>query len=131
MPPGDTILIVEDDPHTQSGLFLLLTDAGYTVLTADDGQQAMNLLEDGLAPGLIVMDLNLPQVPGVDVLKHLRSDLRLRRIPILVTTGWTPEHARGVIADAILHKPLHVKKFLRVVERLLEARPSGGEPRSE
>lgn len=121
MATGDTILIVEDDPASRSGLSLVLTQAGYSVLTAPDGQHALNLLERGIRPALIVTDLTLPRVAGLDLLKDLRSDLTLRRIPIVVTTGWSPTHVRGVIADAILYKPLNVKELVRVVGRLLDA----------
>lgn len=121
MTTGDTILVVEDDPASRSGLMIALTEAGYSVLTAQDGQQALNLLERGIRPRLIVTDLTMPRVAGVDLLKDLRSDLGLRRIPIIVTTGWAPDHMRGVIADVILHKPLDVKELIHVVGRLLDS----------
>ena len=57
-----------------------------------------------------------------DLLKAAGSERAVRgRIPIVVTTGWSPEHVRGVIADAILYKPLNVKELVRVVGRLLDA----------
>jgi CheY-like chemotaxis protein len=119
----DRILVVEDDRDTLSGLFMLLTHAGFTVLTAEHGAQAVDLLAHGIRPRVILLDLMMPKVTGWDVLKHLQTDPDLRGIPVVVMTA-APETSRPVIgADVVLRKPIEPDKLIAEVARLMDAGP--------
>ena len=124
MPPAikpDDVLLVEDHADTQEILVHLLTEQGYSVLTADNGQQALDLLERGIRPRLIVVDLMLPRVSGSDLLSVLRADAELRQTPIVVITA-APKDSFHVIADAILRKPLDYAKLLTTIRNLMARR---------
>ena len=117
MPNRDRILVVEDDRDTLGLLFNVLNHQGFSVLTADDGQQAMDLLLRGIRPRLLILDLMMPRVSGVDVLSHMRSDPDLRTVPTIVVTGMRREQVR-VVADRILYKPIDVPELVRAVHAL-------------
>src|SRR5581483_3824640 len=100
------ILIVEDDPSTLVAYAERLRRAGFDVVEAESGQSALDLLEKGLRPGLVLIDLGLPDVSGVDVLAYLHDETALRDIPTVVVTGFEAERVQGVAVDALLFKPL-------------------------
>jgi len=117
MPNRRRILLVEDDRDTRAALFELFTRGGYSVLTADDGQQALDLLMRGVLPRLIVVDLLLPNVSGTEFLKYIETDPELRKVPRVVVTAV----ARGdvhVVADAVFHKPYEPNELLEAVRRI-------------
>lgn len=115
------ILLIEDDESSRTATALALTQAGFSVVTADDGQQAINLLEDGLRPRLIIVDMMLPRVSGQDVVRYVSDDPVLRTVPRIVTTGLPREQVRA-IADVTLFKPISPARLIADVKRLLAAR---------
>jgi DNA-binding response OmpR family regulator len=119
MPNRNRILIVEDDPDTRASLYQALTHEGYSVITADNGQQALDLLERGIRPRVILVDLMLPRVDGTDLLSVLRDDPELRFTPTIVITAMSKEQVK-VIADAVFHKPLDFKPLLAAVHNLAQ-----------
>jgi CheY-like chemotaxis protein len=118
MPNSGRILVIEDHADTSAALYTLLTERGYSVLTADNGQQAIDLLERGIRPGLILVDLLLPRVSGHDVLAHLNADPELRSIPTIVITAVPKEQVR-VITNAVFSKPLDFAQLTRTVDALV------------
>ncbi len=118
MPNTDRILVVEDNRAAQEGLYTLLFGAGYSVLTADNGQQALDLLERGIRPRLLIVDLSMPKVTGRDLLKYMQSDPALRLTRVIVTTAMNPEDVH-VVADVVLYKPLDVSLLLSTVAELM------------
>ena len=118
------ILLLEDDPATREGLCTLLEDAGYTVVPAADGQQAINLLADGLHVDLLLVDLVTPRVSGAQVLRYVQEDPTLREVPVIVTTGIARTDVH-VTADVVFEKPYDVLALLQAVQRL---RPSSRVP---
>jgi len=121
-PAGQRILLVEDNPNTLAGLSAFLTDAGFAVMTAAHGSEAVDLLSQGDLPQLIILDLMMPKATGWDLLKHLQGDLDLRQIPVIVTTALHPAEARTTGADVVLQKPIHPAGLLVDVRRLLRLR---------
>jgi CheY-like chemotaxis protein len=117
--PSRRILLVEDNPDVRIFLSDLLTDAGYTVTTADDGQHAFELLEGGLLPRLMVVDLMLPRISGWDLLKHAQEDPVLRYIPKVIITGVPRANVRAV-ADAVFTKPFDTQEVLATVKTLID-----------
>ena len=94
-----------------------LTDAGYLVLSARDGQEAMDFLLAGESPILLIVDIAMPHLAGSELLKYVQSDPVLRFVPVLVVTG-APESAGRAVADAIIAKPVNPSSLLAHVRRL-------------
>ena len=116
------ILIVEDNKTDVRLLKDILETRGYNILQTRDGLEAVDLAVVNL-PDLILMDIQLPDMSGLEVTRLLRGDERSRRIPIIAVTafamGW---HEREVLdsgCDAYISKPISIFGFLRTVESFL------------
>ena len=112
------ILIADDDPATLDGLTEFLTQLGYEVVPASDGQRAMNLLVEGLNPALLIVDIAMPHLAGDELLKYVQSDPVLRLVPVLVVTG-TPDRMGRAVADVVIEKPVNLIVLLAQVRRLI------------
>src|SRR5688572_9405398 len=110
-----TILLVEDDLDSREALDHLLSDAGYEVISATSGRQAIEYLlaDPSRPPDVVILDLMLPIVSGWRVLEMIRSDPRLAGIPVVVTTGISD---RPPGADLVFRKPLHWASFLEEID---------------
>ena len=115
------ILIADDDAVTLDGLTEFLVQFGYRVVSARNGQEAMNLLTGGLIPSLLIVDLAMPQLGGDELLKYAQTDPELRFVPVLVVTG-APERVGRTVADAVLEKPVNLAVLLSQVQRLTSPR---------
>jgi CheY-like chemotaxis protein len=117
-----TILIVEDDELLRDAFKLLLEDAGYQVLEAGSARQALDVALDRL-PALVVLDLGLPDRPGLDVVRTMRQDPDLKDTPVIALTGRVGEHERRACLDAgcdrYLAKPVAPTDLLRELPTLL------------
>ena len=113
------ILLVEDHPDTSAALLHLLTERGYQVITAENGQQALDLLEGGARPKLILVDLMLPHVTGWELITYLQRDPELRFTPTIVITG-VPKDQVQVVADAVFSKPLDFSELTTKVDQLVK-----------
>jgi CheY-like chemotaxis protein len=118
-PGGQTILVVDDDCEQRSVFGELLRLAGYEVVVACDGQDALELLAAGLRPAVIVLDLAMPRMDGWAFLERLRG-AEHSRIPVLVTSG-DAHGQRPAGADACLDKPVDAGVFRSAVSRLSSA----------
>jgi two-component system, cell cycle response regulator DivK len=120
------ILIVEDNKTDVRLLKDILESRGYETLQAEDGLEAINLVFARL-PDLILMDIQLPEISGLEVTRCLRGDDRSRRIPIVAVTafamGWHEREALDSGCDAYLSKPISVLGFLNTVESFLSRFP--------
>jgi two-component system alkaline phosphatase synthesis response regulator PhoP len=116
------ILIAEDEPSIVLSLEFLLAGAGYEVVAACDGKEAL-LLADELRPDLIVLDIMLPVINGFDVCAEVRRRSKLGHTKILILTarGREAEVQRGLAlgADAFMTKPFATREFIRTVNELL------------
>ena len=116
------ILIVEDHPASLELLQYLLQAAGYETLQATDGRQAIAAV---LAerPDLVICDMQLPEVSGYEVAKHLKNDPELRRIPFVAVTAFSMVGDRDkVIAsgfDGYFSKPIEPEHFVAQIESFL------------
>jgi CheY-like chemotaxis protein len=113
-----TILLVEDDLDTREALDDLLSEAGYEVIPAMSGKQAIDYLLADLAhpPDAVVLDLMLPLVSGWQVLELIRSHPRLAAIPVVVATGVSSDRPPG--ATTVLKKPIDSSALLGEIDRL-------------
>ncbi|MBN2516973.1 MAG: response regulator transcription factor [Deltaproteobacteria bacterium] len=114
------ILIIEDDTHIAEGMKLNLSLQGYNVFIAPDGTSGLQQWKE-LKPDLIVLDIMLPHIDGISVLRSIR--LEDERIPILIVSakGEPDDRIEGLLygVDDYLAKPFHLDEFLLRVERLL------------
>jgi two-component system cell cycle response regulator DivK len=116
------ILIVEDNKTDVRLLKDILETRGYNILQTRDGLEAIDLAVVNL-PDLILMDIQLPDMSGLEVTRRLRGDDRSRRIPIIAVTafamGWHEREALDSGCDAYISKPISMLGFLRTVESFL------------
>ena len=121
-----TILIIEDNDKNMKLVRDVLQAKGYTTLeagTAEDGLRLAALQN----PDLILMDIHLPGMSGIDALKVLRAQPSTARIPIAAVTASVMQQDRAQIIDAgfdaYVSKPISLKEFLETVRTLLERGP--------
>ncbi len=116
------ILVVDDEPDAIELIKFNLKAAGYDVLTAADGDEALKKARS-LLPDLIVLDLMLPEVDGLEVCKILRRDQRVSATPILMLTAKAAEIDRvlglELGADDYVTKPFSTRELILRVKRLL------------
>jgi two-component system cell cycle response regulator DivK len=120
------ILIVEDNETDVRLLKDILETRGYNILQTRDGLEAIDLVVVNL-PDLILMDIQLPDMSGLEVTRRLRGDDRSRRIPIIAVTafamGWHEREALDSGCDAYISKPISILGFLRTIESFLSRFP--------
>jgi two-component system, cell cycle response regulator DivK len=120
------ILIVEDNRPDVKLVKDLLEWRGYETLQTGDGLEAINLTLANL-PDLILMDIQLPDVSGLEVTRRLRGDERSRQIPIVAITAFAMEwHEREALdsgCDAYISKPITILGFLQRLEPFLSRYP--------
>jgi CheY-like chemotaxis protein len=122
-----TVLVVDDDPDDQeiTRRAFAKIGCGVTCMTACRGEDALALLR-GCAklPSLIFLDLKMPGMNGIDTLRHIRSDGRLKHIPVIIVTNSTLESDRreslAAGANAFLHKAFNLDQYGRDIQGQLE-----------
>src|SRR3954463_8920393 len=121
------ILVVDDEPDAVELIKFNLKAAGYEVLTAADGDEALKKAR-ALLPNLIILDLMLPEVDGLEVCKILRRDQRVSAIPIIMLTAKAAEIDRvlglELGADDYVTKPFSPRELVLRVKRLLRTGPA-------
>ena len=117
---GSRVLIVDDDENIRGLFERVFSSGGYAVRTASEGLEALRLLEEE-TPDLIVLDLMLPWLNGIDVLATVRTQPQLRSVPVLVATGAaTSAHdLRDFAPLLVLHKPFPLAALLPAADKLL------------
>jgi len=123
---GNRILIVEDNPVSLTLLKQLLKAHGYEVLGTPEGLEALDLAREE-QPDLILMDIRLPDISGLEVTRLLKQDDRTKAIPIIAVTELaSPEYERKGLesgCDAYIPQPITLGNFLRTIEAFLKIRP--------
>ncbi|MCK6550229.1 response regulator [Myxococcota bacterium] len=112
------ILIVDDDVDLRETMRDLLVDEGYSVAEASDGANAMTYLMTHERPKLILLDLMMPNMDGVQFRGEQTRNPELAKIPtVLLTASMHAEATRAANADLVLLKPLRLEPLLEVVSR--------------
>jgi two-component system cell cycle response regulator DivK len=123
-----TVLVVEDNPANMTLAVLLLQREGHTVITAPDAEAGLTLAR-AERPDLILMDVQLPGMDGLEATALLKRDEATRAIPVIALTALAmkgdEERIRGAGCDAYIAKPMRYREFLAVVADQL-ARSGGG-----
>ena len=120
---NELILVVEDNDQNRKLVRDVLTFKGYEIIEAETGEEGVRLAQQR-HPSLVLMDIRLPGIDGIEALRRLRADEATRRISIMAVTAsvMTVDRQRITDAgfDAFQSKPLKVKDFVAAVERLLD-----------
>ncbi|MEE1611546.1 response regulator [Microvirga sp. CF3016] len=119
-----TVLIVEDNELNMKLFNDLLEAHGYATLKTSHGIEAMELAR-AHKPDLILMDIQLPEVSGLEVTRWLKADEELKSIPVIAITAFAmkgdEERIREGGCEAYMSKPISVSKFIATVKTYLEA----------
>jgi two-component system cell cycle response regulator DivK len=122
---GDRILVVDDNATNMKLLRVLLTSQGYDVRTAGDANDALNVM-NGFRPRLILMDIQLPGMSGLELTSLLKADPGTRDIIIVAITAYAmkgdEEKARKAGCDGYVSKPIDTRTLADVVAQHLSAR---------
>lgn len=117
-----TILVVEDNDLNMKLFDELLSSQGYRVLKTGDGVAALETARSE-APDLILMDIQLPEVSGLEVTKWIKEDDRLRHIPVIAVTAFAmkgdEQKMRDGGCEGYVSKPIAIGNFLETVRRHL------------
>ncbi len=117
-----TVLIVEDNELNMKLFHDLLDAHGYNILQTKDGMEALDIAREH-HPDLILMDIQLPEVSGLEVTKWLKEDESLKSIPVVAVTAFAMKGDEEVIrqggCEAYISKPISVTSFLETVRRFI------------
>jgi diguanylate cyclase (GGDEF)-like protein len=120
-----TVLIAEDDENSRVLLENTLTATGYHVLSAANGQEAINLAKNQ-APDIIVSDIMMPVMDGYNFCRYIKKDEALKQVPFIFYTATYTDHEDEVLAlslgaDRFILKPIEMKELLRIIEDAIES----------
>lgn len=117
-----TILVVEDNPQNLKLAQLVLQKAGHSVISAENGEQGLQMAVDQ-QPALILMDVQMPGLDGLEVTRRLRQDPRTAGVRIVALTALAMKgDAERILAagcDAYLAKPYHYQQLIDTVQKAL------------
>lgn len=126
---GSVIVVVDDNPANLRLLKMFLSKEGYDVRTATDGPEVIPLVES-VRPKLILMDIHLPTLDGLEVTRQLKADEATRRIPVLAVTAYAmkgdDEKALEAGCDGYITKPIQMNELLEKIERMIASNATLG-----
>ena len=118
-----TVLIIEDNDKNMKLARDVLQAKGYQTLEAITGEDGVKLAKER-KPDLVLMDIQLPGINGIEAFRQIRADANTSRIPVVaLTASVTPTDRTAIAAagfDAFLSKPINLKEFLDTVKRMVE-----------
>jgi two-component system cell cycle response regulator DivK len=127
---GELILIVEDNEKNRKLERDILQFHGYRTMEAESAEDGLRLAQ-ATPPALILMDIQLPGMNGIEALQHLRADLRTCAIPVIAVTASVMDHDRQKIMaagfDSYQAKPIEVTQFVAAVRQVVGG-PATGSP---
>ena len=123
-----TVLIIEDNEKNLKLFKLILDSNGFGTITAKDGKEGVELAIQ-LRPDLILMDIQMPVMGGVEAIKILKGNSATRDIPVIATTAYAMKGDRELFLsfgfDGYISKPIRIKEFLETIDSVVNK--SGGE----
>lgn len=123
---GELIVIIEDNEKNRKLARHILVHQGYRVLEAEGGEEGVRLVKEHRA-SLVLMDIRLPDIDGIEALRRLREDPVTRAIPVMAVTAsaMTTDRVKIMAAgfDAYQSKPITLKPFVAAVRDLIERSP--------
>ena len=120
---GKKILVVDDDEHIRTFLTKSLEFKGYQIISANDGIKGWEMIESE-KPDLIIMDIRMPGMDGIEVLKKVREDIELTKIPVIMLTAESSDidiiSGFSVGADHYITKPFTINSVLLGIKMMFE-----------
>jgi CheY-like chemotaxis protein len=114
--PTEPILVVEDTDDSREVMEALLEMEGYQVTCASDGREALDLLEEGLRPCLILLDVSMPRMNGIEFRRIQAADERFRDIPVILYSAIHEITWLYPSLDVpVCHKPMDIDRILQLV----------------
>ncbi|HTM61636.1 MAG TPA: response regulator [Burkholderiales bacterium] len=117
------VLIVEDNDKNMKLARDVLQNKGYQTLEAVTGEDGVQLAKQHV-PDLVLMDIQLPGINGIEAFKQIRADAKTAKVPVVaLTASVTPTDRSAISAagfDAFVSKPINLKEFLETVKRLVD-----------
>jgi len=117
------IMVVDDSATIRMSLKTILTNAGFEIVQASDGEEALKMLQDGTKPDLIITDINMPKMGGLELIKNVRKLPGLRFVPILALTTESAQEKRDEArkngATGWIVKPVKGAELLGVIKKVL------------
>jgi len=127
---GELILIVEDNEKNRKLERDILQFHGYRTIEAENGEDGVRLALE-TPPALILMDIQLPRMSGIDALRILRADARTRAVPVIAVTASAMSQDRQKIMaagfDGYHAKPIDVTQFVAAVRQIIDRAPRSGD----
>jgi len=121
------VLVVEDNDLNMRLFCDLLGAFGFTTFQCRDGARAVEIARKEL-PDLIIMDIQLPEVSGLDITRWLKDDPKVAHIPVLAVTAFAmradEQRVREAGCEGYLSKPIQIASFIRAVEALMPEEPA-------
>ena len=118
------VLIAEDDDAIREALEDLLSAAGYRVIAAEDGLEALDWLST-VPVDLVIVDILMPRLAGPELIQHIRQTSQWASIPILLLSGFADlARYQNLPVDGVQQKPFHLSDLLEKVQRLIGPPPA-------
>lgn len=121
------ILIAEDDDEQRTALKLILKLSKFAVIEARDGHEAIESVRRE-RPDLVLMDLSLPGIDGLEATRELRRDAEFQRLPIIFVTGYDQQETIDKIKDSggtdFISKPIEFDELKKMIDRYLSNSPA-------
>jgi len=119
---GKLILIIDDEPDILTIIKYRLEKAGYHIITAGDGEEGFDAVKKN-KPDLVLLDMRIPKMIGVEVCKKIKSDTELKNIPVVFITASQRTHVAQITekfgAQDFIIKPFEPEELLSKIRRLI------------
>ena len=116
--PPRTVLVVDDDPEILDALDMVLGEAGYDVVSANNGIVALEYLRSSPAPDVVLLDLFMPLMNGWEFVREVRISERTAHVPIIVLTAAGPHWGYPLPPHRVMHKPIQREHLLRLLRQV-------------
>lgn len=117
-----TVLVMEDEPNITFILETILSENGHNVITAANGAEGMNILNQGLVPEIALVDLSMPVMDGSTVIKKLKGNEKFKDIPIVIISGsmaGLDDFPKKDNYSALITKPFNLNDVVKTVDNLI------------
>jgi len=121
--PDKNVMVVEDNEKNRKLMRVVLKAKGYNVIEAETGEEALNILRNQ-KPDIILMDIQLPGIDGITLIKQIKATTTLKDIPIIAVTAYAMKGDEEKImeagCDAYVSKPINTQELPLIVEKYIK-----------